>query len=241
MAAALFEQLVCHSIFGRQQVAASLFEEFVCYSIFGSQQVAASLFEQLVCYWHPWTTASGSFFIWTACVLLTSLDDSKWQPLYLSSLYVIIFWDTASGSFFIWATCVSTILLYLSINEYISGNLAEKVCYEHLPSEVSNLLPAKLIHLLSIVDLEMWTHRYFGSIICFCGLCKMPSLLGSEVVFSQIFIRRQESIIWSRWLISPVVYNLCPCVLLVFDFSSIILFHTISFSVNSITTFISQT
>ena len=38
---------------------------------------------------------------------------------------------------------------------------------------------------------------------------------------------------------SPVAYNSCLCVLLVFDSPSIVLFHTISFSVNSCTTFIS--
>ena len=173
-------------------------------------------------------------------MILTSLDDSKWQPLYLSSLYVIsIFGKTASDSFFIWAACVSTTTLYLSINEYISGNLAEKF--------VINLYLQKLVvhhqqiwYSLSIFDFELWTHCFWVDNL-FYGLCKMPSLLGSEVVFPQIFIRRQESIIWSRWLISPVVYNLCSCVLLVFGFSSIILFHTISFSVNLITTFISQT
>ena len=79
----LHEQLERYYFSGIQQVAASLFEQLVRHSIFGRQQVAASLFEQLVCY---------SIF----------LEYSKWQLLYLSSLYVIgIFWKTASGSFFI--------------------------------------------------------------------------------------------------------------------------------------------
>ena len=39
---------------------------------------------------------------------------------------------------------------------------------------------------------------------------------------------------------SPVAYNSCLCVLLVFDSSNIVLLHTTSFSVNSITTFISN-
>ena len=32
-------------------------------------------------------------------LLVFSLDDSKWQPIYLSSLYVIIFWEDGKWQF----------------------------------------------------------------------------------------------------------------------------------------------
>ena len=130
---------------------------------FGRQQVVASLFDQLVCYWYfLWTTTSDSFFIWAVCVLsVFSLDDKKWQfSLFEQPSY------------------------YLSINEYISENLAEKsVTNLYLqksvisyPRFVTLCLPPTLSYELTVL----------GSIICY-GLCKMFFLLGLEVVFPRFY------------------------------------------------------
>ncbi|CAI8603196.1 unnamed protein product [Vicia faba] len=74
---------------------------------------------------------------------------------------------------------------YLSINEYISENLAEKsvtnlylqksvICYQ----QFDTLCPP------STLSCEL---TVLGSMICY-GLCKMLSLLGLEVVFPRFYL-----------------------------------------------------
>ena len=59
-------------------------------------------------------------------MLLTSLDDSEWQLLYLSSLYVIVFLEDSKWQLLYLRQLVYLQSYYFSINEYLSGNLAEK-------------------------------------------------------------------------------------------------------------------
>ena len=61
-----------------------------------------------------------------------SLDDSKWQPLYLSSLYVIgIFFGRQQVAVSLFEQLAYLQYYYISINEYISENLAEKLVMNH--------------------------------------------------------------------------------------------------------------
>ena len=88
-------------------------------------------------------------------MLLTSLDDSKWQPLYLSNLYVIIFLGRQQVTTSLFEQLVYLQPYYISALIGISRKSRREVCHESLPSEVGSPSSAKLIHFSSIFDLEL--------------------------------------------------------------------------------------
>ena len=129
-----------------------------------------------------------------------SSENSKWQLLYLSSLYVIgiffgrqqaaasLFKQLVCYRYFLWTTTGSFLYLnnlriyslFTSALTSISENLAKKsVTTLHLQKSVISYPHFDTLCLPSTLSCELTVLR---SIIC-CGLCKMLYLLGLEVVF----------------------------------------------------------